>query len=77
MQIRINRNDSTPVVDISSPDEITIGGSDGTLSISIPTAETNVNAESGVYDIVITSPGGEKTLIAEGDVTFKRPVTRD
>lgn len=55
---------------------ITLGGAAGTININVPHATTAaVAAQSGVWDIELTSGGGVRTRLLEGKATITPEVT--
>lgn len=55
---------------------ITLGGAAGTIAINVPYATTAaVAAQSGVWDLELTSGGGVRTRLLEGAATITSEVT--
>ena len=60
----------------SSGGEITLGGSNGRITLSLTDAETSaITAGRYVYDLELTDDGGLIERLIEGNVTFKGEVT--
>ena len=56
--------------------DLTLGGPAGTITLSIPAADTeNFTWWNGVYDIVLTSPGGTVSRFVQGTVSVSPGVT--
>ena len=77
MQIRETIDSATPIVDLTDGDGITLGGTSGTITITIDDAVTSAIVESiGVYDLELEDDSGFVTRLREGTVEFKGEVTR-
>lgn len=78
MQIRQSYAQSaTPIVSVSSGSGITLGGAAGTIEVRVPATSTDdIRAGRYVYDLELTSGGGEVTRLVEGTVTVTPEVTR-
>ncbi len=78
MQIREKITDATPVVSLDTTSGITLGGTAGTIHLTIPATTTaTINMpKGGVYDLEIESPTGVVTRLLEGKVKFSPEVTR-
>lgn len=60
----------------SAGGEITLGGSNGRITLSLTDAETSaITAGRYVYDLELTDSGGLIERLIEGNVTFKAEVT--
>jgi hypothetical protein len=60
----------------SSGGEITLGGSNGRITLSLTDVETSaISAGRYVYDLELTDGGGLIERLIEGNVTFKGQVT--
>lgn len=79
MHIRRYVNSESPEVILTTENgRITLGGADGTITLSLSAAETSaVDIPNGVYDLELESADGHVTRLLEGTVTFSREVTRD
>lgn len=79
MQVRDHINSSSAVLDFTSGDEITLGGTSGTLIVTatdgVIEAACDFNKKY-VQDIVITSPSGTSSTLIQGTFTLIRSVTR-
>src|ERR1700676_788738 len=74
MQIRPYALSTTLYYDASTV--ITLGGTAGTITLTIPEATTETFAWwSGVYDMILTSAGGIATRLLQGTVTVSPGVT--
>jgi hypothetical protein len=74
LQIRPYALSSTILYDASS--NITLGGTAGTIAISIPASATeNFTWWSGVYDLLLTDPFGNVTRLLSGSVSVCPGVT--
>lgn len=85
MQVRASFGASAVVASLSSPsDGITVGGTDGTITIVLSASETASlpvtsdfgDAWAGVYDLEVESSGGEVTRLLEGAFYVTPEVTR-
>jgi hypothetical protein len=55
---------------------IALGGAAGTVTVSIPGAETALYSfKSAVYDMLLTGPSGSRRRLVEGKVTVSPAVT--
>ncbi len=60
----------------TSNGRITMGGANGEIVLFISDEDTLLlTARTAVYDLLVTSPGGEATRIVEGQVTIDPAVT--
>jgi len=60
----------------SSGGEITLGGSNGRITLSLTDAETSaITAGRYVYDLELTNGSGSIERLIEGNVTFKAEIT--
>lgn len=79
LQVRPSLASTTKILDLDSDQlgGITLGGSEGTVLITISAATTAaLNFASAVYDLELLSPTGVVTRLMEGKVTLKKEVTR-
>lgn len=78
MQIRESINDAEAVVDLSSPSAgIVLGGTAGTITVTIPAAQTAALAiRRGVYDLEVQDSAGNVTRLLQGAVEVSPEVTR-
>jgi hypothetical protein len=75
MQIRSSYSSSTPVVSLTSSSGITLGGTAGTIQITISAVATAaIAAGNYVYDLELTS-GGTVTRLLEGQFIVTPEVT--
>lgn len=74
MQIRAFPLAATVLYDASA--DIVLGGIAGTIVLTIPSTDTeNFTWWSGVYDMILTSPGGVVTRVLQGTVLVSAGVT--
>lgn len=78
MDIKAAATDSTSILSFStSGGEIVLGTSDGTIAITATNAQTSaVTANSGVYDLFLTSSSGVVKKLMQGEVEFVVQVTK-
>ena len=78
MQVRSDYASPDALIDASTTNGmIALGGSLGTVAVTIPYATTAaLSVSSGVYDLVLTSPSGTRDRILSGRVTVSPGVTR-
>lgn len=77
MQVRQTYKSTTPVVSVSSGSGITLGGALGTVAVQVSATTTDdIKAGRYVYDLELTSAGGEVTRLIEGTLTVTPEVTR-
>lgn len=81
MQIR-DKPGGTVLVEVTSSDGITLGGSAGTVEILISDVKTDAlgpleRAKKGVYDLEIAWAGGDVTRLLQGKAVIDPNVTRN
>jgi hypothetical protein len=78
MQIRAHQRDTTTLVSLTSGGGgITVGTTDGLITVEIAAAVTAaIVPRTGVYDLEVESPTGFVARVLEGSVDFKPEVTR-
>jgi hypothetical protein len=77
MQIRRSKSSTTTILSITTDDAITLGGTAGTVAISIPAATTaTFTFRRAVYDLELVSGGGVVYRLLEGVVGLSKEVTR-
>lgn len=77
MQVRTSVNATTTLLSITNSDYITLGGSAGTVAISVPATVTDdLIAGRHVYDFELVSSGGQVWRVLEGKFTVSPEVTR-
>lgn len=77
MQVRPFLESTTKIFDLTSGNGITLGGSNGTVTVSISAQDmTNATAGRHVYDLELTT-GSTVTKILTGRFTIIPEVTRD
>jgi len=77
MQARNFYTSESTVFDIDSTNDITLGGTAGTIQISVDAATTAaIGAAQYVYDMEIVSGSGEVTRLIEGTLIVTPEVTR-
>lgn len=76
MQIR-NRIGGDTIASLTTENgKISLGGSAGTITLTIAAADTAAITEGGVYDLELVSGGGIVTRLLEGSVTLSKEVTK-
>lgn len=74
MQIRAYPLSSTVLFDASA--DLVLGGTAGTITLTITPAQTaGFTWWQGVYDLILTAPGGAVTRLLEGTVNVSPGVT--
>ena len=77
MQIRETIESTTTLVSLTEASGITLGGTAGTIGITIAaTATALLDFDSAVYDLEVVSAGGIVTPVAYGNVYLNDEVTR-
>ena len=78
MQLRDEIESSSTVLELTTENSrITLGGSAGTVTLSVSATDTaNLTAGDGVYDLELISSGGVVTRLIEGSYSIVREVTR-
>lgn len=77
MQVRTSVNATTTLLSITNSNYITLGGSAGTVAISVPASMTDdLIAGRHVYDFELVSSGGQVWRVLEGKFTVSPEVTR-
>jgi hypothetical protein len=77
MQIRQKVDSDEYYVSLTTEDDtIVLGGVDGTVSIKIPSTETEKVLTSGVYDLEIVLSNNDVTRLLYGNVELRKNVTR-
>lgn len=77
MHIREDIDDVASIVELVSPTDITISTNDAGIRIVITaTATAAFDFDNAVYDLELEDPSGFVVRLVEGDVTFKKEVTR-
>lgn len=74
MQVRATPEASVKLLDLTSPTEIVLGGTAGTISIEV--LDLDIVQGKYVYDFEVVSAGGEIWRVLEGKFTVKVNVTR-
>lgn len=76
MQAR-NGYDGDAVLSLTSGSGITLGGTAGTIDLSVDAATTAaIGAAQYVYDLEVESSGGVVSRVVQGTLTVTREVTR-
>jgi hypothetical protein len=77
LQVRTAVTSPTVLVDLESPDEILLGGTDGTIWAGLTPTHTAA-LDPGVYryDLRLTDGGPTVVYLIEGSLKVKDPVTR-
>lgn len=77
MQVRKNVNDTSTLLSLISPTDITINGVNGSVTITVSaTAMAAMPAGTFVYDLEIVSGSGVVTRLIEGKFIVSPEVTR-
>jgi hypothetical protein len=78
MQARTSHISGTVVLDLTTANgKITLGGTAGTITLSLTAAETAAITQSSLaYDLELVSVGGEVTRLVEGQIILTPEVTR-
>jgi hypothetical protein len=78
MQIRERVDSATALVSLTQASGIALGGSAGTITLTITSALTDAlpNMKKGVYDLELVSSGGIVTRLIQGEVVVSPQVTR-
>ena len=78
MDLRYNADDSSEIITLTnSNSRIALGGSAGTVTLSISATDTgNLSVGDGVYDLKITSGSGDVFRILEGTFSVRGSVSR-
>ncbi len=78
MQVRKNINSPDVIVELSTSNgSIALGGSAGTVTLSLSAVQTSaIAAKAGVYDLELTSADGTVTRLLSGIIEFSKEVTR-
>lgn len=76
MQVRQTVTSPTPILDISTDDDITLGGAAGTITIEVAATDTaDIDPGLYVYDLELVS-GSTVTRLVEGVFMVSAEVTR-
>lgn len=77
MQVRENYDSASTLVNLTSTQGITLGGTAGTITIYISATDTkNIKAGIYVYDLEIQSLDGDVIRLLQGKFTVSPEVTR-
>jgi hypothetical protein len=78
MDIRRKQSDSAALIALTSGSGITLGGSAGTIVISLTDTQTSaVTPGPGVWDLELIDSGGSNLRLVEGTCEFTPSVTRN
>ena len=78
MDIRRKQSDSTALIALTSGSGITLGGSGGTIVISLTDTQTAaVTPGPAVWDLELIDSGGSSLRLIEGTCEFTPSVTRN
>jgi hypothetical protein len=76
MQIRPFVLSPTVLYDAGAAGDLVLGGEFGTITLTIPATDTETFTwPNGVYDLLLTSAGGQVTRLISGSVTVSPGVT--
>lgn len=68
-KMQLRKTYGTPVlVELTDGDGIVLGGADGTIDLTIPAPLTLDLPPTSLYDLVMTSAGGQVTRLVQGSV---------
>lgn len=78
MQIRTSQDAESPFITLTTENGgITLGGTSGTIALTISAASTSAITEtSGVYDLELVSGTGIVTRLLSGEVLISKEITR-
>lgn len=77
MQVRLKTSSPTTILSLTSGNEITLGGSAGTIVIAISAATTaTLDAGDYVYDLELVAPSAAVTRLIQGRFRVSGEVTR-
>lgn len=77
MQIKETKDSTTNLVSLTSSSGITLGGSAGTITVTIGVATTaTLSFDTAVYDLEMIDGSGTVTRLLEGEVRLSREVTK-
>lgn len=77
MQVRASKADADAVLTLQTGSGITLGGTSGTVTLNASAATTGaLTSGTYVYDLELTSGGGNVTRLVEGAFTVSGQVTR-
>ena len=78
MDIRRKQSDSSALIALTSGSGITLGGSAGTIVISLTDTQTAaITPGPGVWDLELIDSGGSSLRLVEGTCEFTPSVTRN
>jgi|TARA_R110002020_G_scaffold181076_1_gene375852 hypothetical protein len=78
MDIRRKQSDSTALIALTSSSGISLGGTDGTITISLTDTQTAaITPGFGVWDLELIDSGGSNLRLVEGTCEFTPSVTRN
>jgi hypothetical protein len=77
MHIREELEDTVTIDELVSPTDITISTNDAKITITIAASVTeDYDFDKAVYDLELVDAGGNVTRLVEGEIEFRREVTR-
>lgn len=77
LQLRVNKEDTDPVLSLTQLAGITLGGVAGTIAVTITAAQTAaLTQERYLWDLKLTSSDGVATRLLEGPVVNSLAVSR-
>jgi len=78
LDIRRKQSDSTALIALTSSSGISLGGSGGTITISLTDVQTAaISPGFGVWDLELIDSGGSNLRLVEGTCEFTPSVTRN
>jgi len=78
MDLRENPDAESAILSLTTANgRITLGGSAGTVTLSISATDTTaLSVDDGVFDLEIVSGGGVVTRLIEGTYSIRRNISR-
>lgn len=84
MDVRFKVKDALPVFSLMDGDGIELGGTTGTVTVSLTADRTELLGlphtpriiTAAVYDLEVTYPSGDRSRLIEGPITIRPSVTR-
>lgn len=76
MQIRQRLTGDTLIALTTENGRVALGGTDGTVTLTIAATDTADLTMGGVYDLELVSGAGVVTRLLQGNVTLSKEVTR-
>jgi hypothetical protein len=78
MHIRAEIDSTSTILELVSPTDITVNGTDGSINLYIEdTVTAALDFDEGVYDLELEDAAGDTTRLVEGKITLHKEVTRE